>query len=35
MTSAITNRSFNVVREWAGYNGDPGHDKIWYGVCTL
>jgi hypothetical protein len=36
MTSAApTNGTLTVVREWAGYNGDPGHDKTCYRVCTF
>ena len=30
MTAAVTpGGTFEVVREWAGYNGDPGHDKVY------
>ncbi len=35
MTPATPNGTFTVVREWAGYNGDPGYDKTWYGVCPF
>ena len=36
MTPAIPNGTFTVVREWAGYNGDPpNHDKMCYGLCLF
>lgn len=29
MTLATGIGSFDIVAEWAGYNGDPGHDKVY------